>query len=331
MKVVIAGGTGFLGQPLAQALADEGRDVVVLTRAGGKGVQKDTGSVPRGAQPRIRYVTWDPSGEGGAWTAEIDGAAVVNLAGESIGARRWSAAQKQRIIESRVQATRALAHAIRGAVRPAAAFDQRIGRWILRAAPRRGGARGPRPRRGLSRARLRAMGIRSDARSWRRDTGGRASEQASRSKRTAARLPRMLTPFKLGVGGPLGSGRQYWPWIHRADWIALVRWAIDTSTVSGAINATAPHPVTNADFTKRSAARCTGPLSCRRLPSRYASHSEKWPMRCCCPGRMPCRRRPNGWDSPSDTRISMQLSRLSSRVRRVCPRWNPGMIRLKRE
>ena len=60
----------------------------------------------------------------------------------------------------------------------------------------------------------------------------------------------MLTPFKLGAGGPLGSGRQYWPWIHRADWIALVRWAIDTTSASGAINATAPHPVTNAEFTR---------------------------------------------------------------------------------
>jgi len=60
----------------------------------------------------------------------------------------------------------------------------------------------------------------------------------------------MLTPFKLGLGGPLGSGRQYWPWIHRADWIALVRWAIDTPSATGAINATAPHPVTNAEFTR---------------------------------------------------------------------------------
>ncbi len=63
-------------------------------------------------------------------------------------------------------------------------------------------------------------------------------------------LARMLTPFKLGAGGPLGSGRQHWPWIHRTDWIALVRWAIDTSSASGGINATAPHPVTNADFTR---------------------------------------------------------------------------------
>ncbi|MBI3494221.1 MAG: DUF1731 domain-containing protein, partial [Acidobacteria bacterium] len=57
-------------------------------------------------------------------------------------------------------------------------------------------------------------------------------------------------PFRFGAGGPVGSGRQYWPWIHRDDWIALVRWAIRTPTVNGAINATAPAPVTNADFAR---------------------------------------------------------------------------------
>jgi uncharacterized protein (TIGR01777 family) len=63
-------------------------------------------------------------------------------------------------------------------------------------------------------------------------------------------LPEMLPPFRFGVGGPVGSGRQYWPWIHRDDWIALVRWAIATPAAAGAINATAPHPVTNAVFAR---------------------------------------------------------------------------------
>jgi uncharacterized protein len=63
-------------------------------------------------------------------------------------------------------------------------------------------------------------------------------------------LPEMLPPFRFGVGGSVGSGRQYWPWIHRDDWIALVRWTIATPLVDGAINATAPHPVTNATFAR---------------------------------------------------------------------------------
>ena len=63
-------------------------------------------------------------------------------------------------------------------------------------------------------------------------------------------LPRMLLPFRFGAGGPLGSGRQYWPWIHRNDWVDLVRFVINTASASGPINATAPAPVTNAEFTK---------------------------------------------------------------------------------
>ena len=63
-------------------------------------------------------------------------------------------------------------------------------------------------------------------------------------------LPRMVLPFKFGAGGPLGPGRQYMPWIHRDDWVALVRWTIATSAAEGPINATAPNPVTNAEFSR---------------------------------------------------------------------------------
>ncbi|HMD35719.1 MAG TPA: DUF1731 domain-containing protein, partial [Vicinamibacterales bacterium] len=61
-------------------------------------------------------------------------------------------------------------------------------------------------------------------------------------------LPQMLPPFRFGAGGPVGSGRQYWPWIHRADWIAMVKWAIATSSVIGPVNVTAPAPERNRDF-----------------------------------------------------------------------------------
>jgi uncharacterized protein (TIGR01777 family) len=67
-------------------------------------------------------------------------------------------------------------------------------------------------------------------------------------ERDGGALPRMLPPFWFGAGGPVGSGTQYWPWIHRDDWIGLVRWAIANPAVSGAINATAPTPETNKAF-----------------------------------------------------------------------------------
>jgi uncharacterized protein len=239
MKVVIAGGSGFLGLPLAQALAADGRDVVVLTR----------GSAAKERPQGIRFVTWDPGDASGAWTAEVEDAVVVNLAGESIGARRWSAAQKQRIVESRVQATRGLAQAIRKAVRPATAFisGSAVGYYgplhdeVVRETHAAG-----------------ADFLAQVCEQWEAEAvqgaGGRTRVVCIRTglalDKDGGALPRMLTPFKLGLGGPLGSGRQYWPWIHRADWIALVRWAIDTTTATGAINATAPHPVTNAEFTR---------------------------------------------------------------------------------
>jgi hypothetical protein len=69
-------------------------------------------------------------------------------------------------------------------------------------------------------------------------------------ERDGGALPRMLPPFWFGAGGPVGSGQQYWPWIHRQDWIELVRFAMRTPAAGGALNATAPVPVTNAEFAR---------------------------------------------------------------------------------
>src|SRR6185503_7328031 len=110
---VIAGGSGFLGRPLAAALAADGHDIVTLSR----------GAAAKGAQALARAVAWTPDGNIGPWAAEIDGAgAVVNLAGESIAGKRWTAEQKRRILDSRVLATRSLVAAIAGARTPPAVF-----------------------------------------------------------------------------------------------------------------------------------------------------------------------------------------------------------------
>jgi uncharacterized protein (TIGR01777 family) len=238
MKVVIAGGTGFLGQPLAHALTAKGNEVVVLTRGG---------PPPRAGS--LRFVTWSPTGGSGSWADEVeDAAAVVNLAGESIAARRWTAEHKRQILESRVQATRALVAAILAAT--------------------------PRPRAFISGSAVGYYGPRGDetlteeqspgadflakvCEAWESEAmvvGDAARVVCIRSglvlDRNGGALPQMLLPFKLGVGGPLGSGHQYWPWIHRDDWVALLHWAIDTSDVEGPLNATAPNPVTNAEFAR---------------------------------------------------------------------------------
>jgi uncharacterized protein (TIGR01777 family) len=112
MKIVIAGGSGFLGRPLADALAEQRHAVVVLTRA-------SSATRPNGT----RLVPWTPDGNSGAFAREIDGAdAVVNLAGESIAGGRWTEARKRRILDSRVKATRSLTEAMAAAASPPAVF-----------------------------------------------------------------------------------------------------------------------------------------------------------------------------------------------------------------
>jgi uncharacterized protein (TIGR01777 family) len=240
MKIIVAGGTGFLGAPLGRALLQDGHHVVVLTR----------GAPSAGGPSAPRTVTWTPNGALGPWAGELDGAGVVvNLAGESIAERRWTASQKQKILDSRLLATRSLAEAIRRAARPPQVFvsGSAVGYY------------GPRdddivtedtPPGSDFLARV-CVQWETEARAA---AGSHTRVVCLRTglvlERDGGALPKMLPPFWLGAGGRVGSGRQYWPWIHRQDWIDLVRFAIRTPTVTGALNATAPFPVTNADFAR---------------------------------------------------------------------------------
>ncbi len=237
MRIVIAGGTGFLGAPLADSLANAGHDIVILARGAS------------GARTRHRSITWTPNGDAGPWSSAVDGAgAVVNLAGESIAAKRWTAAQKQRILDSRVQATRSLVAAIRAVPSPPAVLisGSAVGYY------------GPRGDDTVTEDTpsgsdfLSGVCVRWEA------EAARASSPRTRVvtirtglvlEKDGGALPQMLPPFKFGAGGPVGSGRQYWPWIHRDDWIALVGWLLQTP-LTGAVNVTAPEPVTSADFAR---------------------------------------------------------------------------------
>jgi uncharacterized protein len=242
MRIVIAGGSGFLGRPLATDLASTGNQVVVLTRRSSLSSSSSPGS--------ITNVSWTPNGESGPWASALDGAdAVVNLAGESIAAARWTAAHKQRVLDSRVEATRSLATAIRQAAAPPQVFvsGSAVGYY------------GPRGDETLPEEAT--PGTDFLARvciAWEAEATRAASDRTRvihlRTGLPLARdggaLPPMLPPFKFGVGGPVGSGRQYWPWIHRDDWVSLVAWTIRTPTASGPVNATAPNPVTNGEFAR---------------------------------------------------------------------------------
>ena len=238
MRVVIAGATGFLGRPLVAALLADGHAVVVLSRG------------DRASVPGARIVTWDPQRGLAPWAVEMNGAdAVINLAGEPIGDHRWTAARKHQIEDSRVTATRRIVEAIAASSRPPAVlvngsgvgFYGRCGDEIV----------------------TEETGAGSDflagvCRRWEAQAVV-ASSAATRVvcmrtglvlARDGGALARMLLPFRLGIGGRLGSGRQYWPWIHRQDWVDLVRLVLRTPGAVGPINATGPAPVTNAAFTK---------------------------------------------------------------------------------
>ncbi|MCC7417131.1 MAG: TIGR01777 family oxidoreductase [Acidobacteria bacterium] len=239
MRIVIAGGTGFLGRALAAALAADRHELVILTRRPG---------TPRAGV--ARFVSWKPDGGTGSFARAIDGAsAVVNLAGESIAGRRWSPARKRRILESRRDATRSRAAAIAAAGQPPAVFlsASAVGYY------------GPHGDERLDETApagsdfLAEVCVQWEAEAH-RVASARTRVVCLRTGLVLARdggaLPRMLLPFRLFAGGRIGDGRQYWPWIHRDDWVGLVRYALERPAIAGAINLTAPDPVVNAEFAR---------------------------------------------------------------------------------
>ena len=255
-RVVIAGGSGYLGRALAARLAREGHDVVVLTRAGGSSksdVQrsKDGPAASAARPPRIRYAEWTPNGTTGSWAEEVAAAdAVVNLAGTGIADRRWTESRKRLLVDSRITSTRSLVAAIREAEKRPALVVQASGigyygshddgpaldessppghdflanlcvSWEAEAQP-------------VQAFDCRLVTIRSGI-VLSKDGGA---------------LKKMMLPFRFFAGGPLGSGRQQMSWIHRDDWIGLVAWTIRLPLVTGIINATAPNPVPNWEFSR---------------------------------------------------------------------------------
>lgn len=238
MKVVITGGTGFIGQALTRALSERGDDVTVLTRAA------------RPAEGRVRFADWTPEHDGG-WTRELDGAdAVFHLAGAGVLDSSWTPDRLREIERSRVVPADILARTIaRSKSKPkvfvsgsavgyygmrdddAACTESsppgtdELGRicvnWEHAAAPATdAGVRVVHPRIGL------VLG------------------------RGGGMLAKMLPAFKAYVGGPIGSGHQYMPWIHMEDAVRALLFAIDGNTLSGPVNVVAPNPVTMDEFSK---------------------------------------------------------------------------------
>ena len=238
MKIVLAGGTGFIGKALRESLAEKNHEVVILTRQVSR--ENDAGI-------RTRFRHWNPP-EGGTWENELNGAgAVINLSGESIVGKRWSAAQKKRIRESRIQTASALVRALeKTRVKP--------GVFINASAVGYYGARGDeavteetRPGNGFLSETCQAW----EAEALRAESLGMRVIRLRIGivlEKNGGALAKMLPPFQLGLGGPLGSGRQWMSWIHLKDLVGLIHFLVEKKETRGAFNATAPLPVTMKEF-----------------------------------------------------------------------------------
>ena len=252
MRVVIAGGSGFLGRALSALLLGEGHEVIVLTRSYGSGGQAgvgrrsgfagDANQEVRGAP--VAQVQWTPDGHAGSWAEAVDGAhVVVNLAGESIASRRWTAARKTALVESRLLATRSLVGAVAAARRPPAVLISVSGQNYY-------GERGDDP---LSESEppgndfLAGLCVQWEAEA--RKVEGRTRVVLLRTgivlSEHEGALPQMLKPFRMFAGGPVGSGRQFVSWVHWRDWVEMARWVAENDAVSGPVNVSAPDAVRN--------------------------------------------------------------------------------------
>ncbi|HLL77167.1 MAG TPA: TIGR01777 family oxidoreductase [Pyrinomonadaceae bacterium] len=239
MKIVVTGATGLVGSALVPSLLADGHSVVRLVRR-----QSNAG-----AGGNVTDAVWQPD------RGEIDAGALagcdaaVHLAGENISEGRWTEEKKRRIIESREKGTRLI--------------SETLARLT------------PLPRVLVSASATGFYGDRGDEVLTEESTSGRnfvaevcreweaATEPARAAgirtvmlrfgivlSREGGALQKMMTPIKLGVGGKLGSGRQYYSWITIDDAVAAIRHALVDESVSGPVNAVSPQPVTNAEFTK---------------------------------------------------------------------------------
>ncbi|HXG00828.1 MAG TPA: TIGR01777 family oxidoreductase, partial [Bacteroidota bacterium] len=238
MKVIIAGGSGFVARGIVEQLARESHEIVLLTR-------RTAHSVP--VWQGVRAVQWDARSVGG-WSAELEKSDVVmNFAGEPLDAKRWTSHQKNVIIASRVDATRALVDAIRRASnKPSVLINaSAVGYY------------GAVEHEDVTEDR----GAGSDflarvVEAWEKEA--KAAEQLGVRvvllrmgvvlARDGGALRKMALPFKFYLGGYLGSGRQWFPWVHRDDVANVVKFALQHAALSGPVNVVAPEPVTMKQF-----------------------------------------------------------------------------------
>jgi uncharacterized protein (TIGR01777 family) len=239
MRVLITGASGLIGGALCDALLARGDEAVGLSRDPDKA---------RSTNPTVSWFAWEPTLERPPADAfdGVDG--VVNLVGETIN-QRWNEESKQRIVESRRAATHNLVQAI-------AALESKPSVLVSQSAV---GYYGDRGEAIVDESAPPGSGFAAEVPVEWETAAHEADDLPTRLviTRTAPVLdPRdgllkeLITPFKLGVGGPIAGGSQYLPWIHIDDEVRILLWALDNEAVSGTLNAASPNPVTNREFAK---------------------------------------------------------------------------------
>ncbi len=238
MRVIITGGSGLIGRELTATLAYAGHEVIVLSREPSR-----VEDLPL----KAKAVEWDGATPDG-WGELANGAdAIVNLAGANISAGRWTAARKQRLRDSRVNAGKAVVEAVRAAVNKP--------RVVVQASAV--GYYGWRGNEDITESTSAGTGFLAQlCKDWEAST---AAVEELGVRRIVARtgvvlspdggaLPRMMGPCRFFLGGPLGDGKQWFPWIHFTDEANALKFFIESDSASGAYNLCAPTPVTNGEF-----------------------------------------------------------------------------------
>jgi uncharacterized protein (TIGR01777 family) len=239
MKLIVTGASGFIGTALCRQLLQQGHVLVLFTR----GSPRDSASGVR------RWLHWTP-GTLRDWDAELDGAdGVINLAGEPIADKNWSAAQRRRLEKSRVDSTNVLVQAC--------AKAKQKPKFLINASAV--GYYGPHGDEIITEEAPPGTDFLSLlCRNW--------EEEATKAEELGLRVVRLRTGIVLGpgggalskivpqfkwfVGGPLGSGKQWMSWIHLEDQVRLIIHIVNDSQACGPINATAPNPVQNKQFSR---------------------------------------------------------------------------------
>jgi uncharacterized protein (TIGR01777 family) len=233
MRILITGGTGFIGQALCPRLAAADHEIVILSR-------QERPRLPTGAATAVTSLDELDACEFGG---------VINLAGEPIGDGRWTPSRRKLLLDSRIETTARLVAWMQRAQQPPGVLvsASAVGYYGEQGAREITEATSPTP--GFTHELCAA---------WEREAD-RAASLGVRVciprigvvlDRGGGALAKMLPAFRMGAGGRLGSGQHWFPWIHREDMAAILQWLLETPEARGAYNASAPNPATNESFTR---------------------------------------------------------------------------------